>query len=149
MRGQVASSVTGGSHQPFSISSQSEDVGYSAYDSIQDPTKLHTHRFDVGFVDASATGYCPHSLHLYRTADGVVSFPYASGQVTNTVGPTQEPPSALVTEKPVIKKEGMKFDAAQLEVLNETLTRTAFPSIEEHAELARKLNTSVRRVQIW
>ncbi|KAI9570853.1 hypothetical protein HD554DRAFT_1989698, partial [Boletus coccyginus] len=75
-------------------------------------------------------------------------FPYASGQVTNTV-PTQEPASALVTEKPVIKKKGMRFDATQLEVLNETLTRAAFPSIEEHAELVWKLNTSVRRVQVW
>ena len=74
--------------------------------------------------------------------------PYARGQVTNSVL-TQEPASVLVTEEPVIKKKRKRADAAQLKVLNETYARTAFPSTEERAELARKLDMSARSVQIW
>ena len=74
--------------------------------------------------------------------------PYARGHVTNSVL-TQEPASVLVSEEPVIKKKRKRADAAQLKVLNETYARTAFPSTEERAELARKLDMSARSVQIW
>lgn len=68
--------------------------------------------------------------------------------MTNSVL-TQEPASVLVSEEPVIKKKRKRADAAQLKVLNETYARTAFPSTEERAELARKLDMSARSVQIW
>ena len=74
--------------------------------------------------------------------------PYARGPITNSVL-TQEPASMMVNEEPVIKKKRKRADAAQLKVLNETYARTAFPSTEERAELAKKLDMSARSVQIW
>lgn len=74
--------------------------------------------------------------------------PYARGAVTNSVL-TQEPTSVLTTDEPVIKKKRKRADAAQLKVLNEVYARTAFPSTEERAELAKKLDMSARSVQIW
>jgi hypothetical protein len=41
------------------------------------------------------------------------------------------------------------LDAEQLKVLNETYSRTAFPTTEERNELAKKLGMSARSVQIW
>lgn len=74
---------------------------------------------------------------------------YSRGSVTN-LPLTQEPVSVIPTaEEPVIKKKRKRADAAQLKVLNETYARTAFPSTEERAELARKLDMSARSVQIW
>ncbi|KAF8844660.1 homeobox-domain-containing protein [Paxillus ammoniavirescens] len=55
----------------------------------------------------------------------------------------------LPGEEPVIKKKRKRADAAQLKVLNETYARTAFPSTEERADLAKKLDMSARSVQIW
>jgi homeobox protein YOX1/YHP1 len=52
-------------------------------------------------------------------------------------------------DQPAIKKKRKRADAAQLKVLNETYARTAFPSTEERAELAKKLDMSARSVQIW
>lgn len=52
-------------------------------------------------------------------------------------------------ETPVIKKKRKRADAAQLKVLNETYDRTAFPSTEERADLAKRLDMSARSVQIW
>jgi homeobox protein YOX1/YHP1 len=49
----------------------------------------------------------------------------------------------------VIKKKRKRADAAQLKVLNETYDRTAFPSTEERADLAKRLDMSARSVQIW
>jgi homeobox protein YOX1/YHP1 len=51
--------------------------------------------------------------------------------------------------EPTIKKKRKRADARQLEVLNATYARTAFPSTEERAELAKKLDMSARSVQIW
>lgn len=55
----------------------------------------------------------------------------------------------VAIEEPTIKKKRKRADAAQLKVLNETYARTAFPSTEERAELAKKLDMSARSVQIW
>jgi homeobox protein YOX1/YHP1 len=49
----------------------------------------------------------------------------------------------------VIKKKRKRADARQLEVLNATYARTAFPSTEERAALAKQLDMSARSVQIW
>lgn len=48
-----------------------------------------------------------------------------------------------------IKPKRRRADANQLRTLNATYDRTAFPSTEERAELARKLGMSPRQVQIW
>jgi hypothetical protein len=54
------------------------------------------------------------------------------------------------TGKPAAKSTKRKrANAARLEFLNETYKRTAFPSTDERAELARKLDMTTRAVQIW
>ncbi|KAI0256316.1 hypothetical protein BJV78DRAFT_1278830 [Lactifluus subvellereus] len=51
--------------------------------------------------------------------------------------------------EPTIKKKRKRADARQLEVLNATYERTAFPSTEERAAIAKQLDMSARSVQIW
>ena len=58
-----------------------------------------------------------------------------------------EPPAEL--SEPTIKKKRKRADARQLEVLNSTYNRTAFPSTEERMKLAKDLDMSARSVQIW
>jgi len=101
----------------------------------------HSHQLSMGAVYSHERGVPAH-------VEAHGPSPYARGQVTNSVL-TQEPASVLVAEEPVIKKKRKRADAAQLKVLNETYGRTAFPSTEERAELARKLDMSARSVQIW
>ncbi|KAI9570848.1 hypothetical protein HD554DRAFT_318301 [Boletus coccyginus] len=74
-------------------------------------------------------------------------FPHARGQVTNTVT-TQEPPSVPIAEEPIVKKKDTSF-ADKRKVLNKTYARTPFPSIEECAELARKLDIPPQGVRDW
>jgi homeobox protein YOX1/YHP1 len=58
--------------------------------------------------------------------------------------------SAVVNEEASqVKKKRKRADAAQLEVLNEVYNRTAFPSTEERAAIAKKLDMTPRSVQIW
>ena len=59
------------------------------------------------------------------------------------------PVSPTSPEEPTIKKKRKRADAAQLKVLNETYSRTAFPSTEERIALAKMLDMSARSVQIW
>lgn len=42
---QAASSAAGGPHQPFSMSSQSEDVSHTSYGGSLSPTTLPAHTF--------------------------------------------------------------------------------------------------------
>ncbi|KAG1808176.1 uncharacterized protein BJ212DRAFT_662800 [Suillus subaureus] len=95
------------------------------------------------------------SIGMYPSERGVPAHveahgpsPYARGPITNTAL-TQEPAQMMDNEQPAIKKKRKRADAAQLKVLNETYARTAFPSTEERAELAKKLDMSARSVQIW
>ena len=71
--------------------------------------------------------------------------PYArnAGELVSTV----DYPS--VPSEPTIKKHRLRADARQLEVLNATYNRTAFPSTEERGALAIQLDISARSVQIW
>jgi hypothetical protein len=48
-----------------------------------------------------------------------------------------------------IKKTRKRADARQLEVLNAAYARTASPSTEECAQLAKELDISARSVRIW
>lgn len=107
----------------------------------QHPSMHHSHQLSLG-------GVYPHERGVPAHVEAHGPSPYARGQMTNSVL-TQEPTSVLVAEEPVIKKKRKRADAAQLKVLNETYARTAFPSTEERAELARKLDMSPRSVQIW
>jgi homeobox protein YOX1/YHP1 len=54
-----------------------------------------------------------------------------------------------MNEEPVMRRKRKRADANQLKVLNEVYNRTAFPSTDVRAELARKLDMSARSVQIW
>ncbi|KAH7888556.1 hypothetical protein F5I97DRAFT_1935060 [Phlebopus sp. FC_14] len=108
--------------------------------SSQLPSMHHAHQMPMGMY--------PPERGLPAQIEAHGPSPYARGAVTNSVL-TQEPSSVLVTEEPVIKKKRKRADAAQLKVLNETYARTAFPSTEERAELAKKLDMSARSVQIW
>ncbi|KAF9222560.1 homeobox-domain-containing protein [Gyrodon lividus] len=105
------------------------------------PSMHHSHQMSMG-------GMYPHERGLPAQVEAHGPSPYARGTVTNTVL-TQEPASVLVAEEPVIKKKRKRADVAQLKVLNETYSRTAFPSTEERADLAKKLDMSARSVQIW
>jgi len=64
------------------------------------------------------------------------------------VSPVDDEPQPGPGE-PTIKKKRKRADARQLEVLNATYARTAFPSTEERAALAKQLDMSPRSVQIW
>ncbi|KAI0063684.1 homeobox-domain-containing protein [Artomyces pyxidatus] len=75
-----------------------------------------------------------------------VQLPYArAAPVMSPVDAYDAPDSAEST----IKKKRKRADARQLEVLNNTYNRTAFPSTEERAALAKELDMSARSVQIW
>ena len=80
--------------------------------------------------------------------------PASSSRPTQSYAPYPRPPLAdyeppVETTEPQIKKKRKRADARQLEVLNGTYTRTAFPSTEERAQLAKDLDMSARSVQIW
>ncbi|THH19290.1 hypothetical protein EW146_g1856 [Bondarzewia mesenterica] len=51
--------------------------------------------------------------------------------------------------EPLVMKKRKRANATQLKILQETFARTAFPSTEERAELAKKLDMTPRGVQIW
>lgn len=50
---------------------------------------------------------------------------------------------------PTSKQRRKRADAWELYALNRMYARTAFSSTEEHRQLARGLDISARRVQIW
>ncbi|PPQ77184.1 hypothetical protein CVT25_011030 [Psilocybe cyanescens] len=80
--------------------------------------------------------------------------PYSRGSGSSHPPPPRSysPPPVSPTspgEEPTIKKKRKRADAAQLKVLNETYSRTAFPSTEERIALAKMLDMSARSVQIW
>ena len=52
-------------------------------------------------------------------------------------------------EELTIKRKRERADSAQLKVLDETYSRTAFPSMEERTALANMLDMSPRSIQIW
>ena len=52
-------------------------------------------------------------------------------------------------EELTIKRKRERADSAQLKVLDETYSRTIFPSMEERTALANMLDMSPRSIQIW
>ncbi len=65
-----------------------------------------------------------------------------------TMSPVDDEPHPDPSE-PTTKKGRKRADASNLEVLNATYARTASPSTEEQAALAKQLDMSARSVQIW
>ena len=120
-----------------------------SYPPVPDPRSHHTQQSSLHHShQLPMAGVYPSERGVPAHVEAHGPSPYARGHVTNSVL-TQEPASVLVAEEPVIKKKRKRADATQLKVLNETYARTAFPSTEERAELARRLDMSARSVQIW
>ena len=101
------------------------------------PANLH-HRQSMP-MGSSSVDRTPHMTRTSR------QLPYAhnAAELASTVDYPSDP------SKPTIKKKHKRADACQLEVLNATYNRTAFPSAEERAALAKLLGMSARSVQIW
>lgn len=78
-------------------------------------------------------------VHPYARYSGTPQYVEAEPEV---VIPPEEP------AKPT-KPKRKRADPVQLEVLNRTYQRTAFPSTEERAKLAEDLGMPPRSVQIW
>ncbi|KAA1474276.1 hypothetical protein DENSPDRAFT_321216 [Dentipellis sp. KUC8613] len=95
-------------------------------------------------VTQAAPSYQQGHANVERTSTSrsVASGPYARGAPTI-------PAVDYDIDEPAIKKKRKRADAHQLAILNDTYNRTAFPSTEERAELARKLDMTARSVQIW
>lgn len=83
----------------------------------------------------------PRSNSPYRAS--------GSAQVPPSQSSTPPPNSPTSPEESTVKKKRRRADATQLKVLNDTYSRTAFPSTEERIALAKALDMSARSVQIW
>ncbi|KAJ1305704.1 hypothetical protein OPQ81_010439 [Rhizoctonia solani] len=62
----------------------------------------------------------------------------------NTARVSHSPEEASET-----KPKRRRANAAQLQLLNDTYARTMFPTTEERADIARRINMTPRQVQIW
>ena len=115
--------------------------------SILSPTASYPPAY-VTYSTNSANAYSYHIPAMYEEVpwfDPRSSSPYSRNSGTSHVSHT--PPRAYTP--PPIKRKRKRADAAQLEVLNKTYNRTAFPSTEERIALAKMLDMSARSVQIW
>ncbi|KAF8268640.1 hypothetical protein EI94DRAFT_1727283 [Lactarius quietus] len=86
--------------------------------------------------------------HIARSS-AQLPYPRSAPQADMLPSPADYGPSSDSAEPTLIKKKRKRADARQLEVLNATYNRTAFPSTEERAALAKQLDMSARSVQIW
>ncbi|TFK44420.1 hypothetical protein BDQ12DRAFT_16188 [Crucibulum laeve] len=115
--------------------------GYSYHLPTQDHMSMAAQGHASMFEDMDGASAHPRSSSPYSRSSSQVSPP----NYTHTPPPV----SPTSPEEPTIKKKRKRADAAQLKVLNETYARTAFPSTEERAALAKQLDMSARSVQIW
>ena len=129
-------------------------AGYLQYQSL---THTHTSPYVSGSSRSSMPVAAPANPHHHHQ-----SMPMSPSSVDRT--PRMARPSAQLPyarsaaelaspvgypSDPTIKKKRKRADARQLEVLNATYNRTAFPSTEERAALAKQLDMSARSLQIW
>ncbi|KAG2078888.1 homeobox-domain-containing protein [Suillus decipiens] len=119
-----------------------------SYPPVPDPRHHSSQLPSVHHSQQMSIGMYPPDRGMPTHVEAHGPSPYARGPITNTAL-TQEPTPMMENDQPAIKKKRKRADAAQLKVLNETYARTAFPSTEERAELAKKLDMSARSVQIW
>jgi homeobox protein YOX1/YHP1 len=137
-------------------------AGYPQYQSLTH-TQTHTSPYISGSSRGSMPVAAPASPHHHqsipmghssvdRTPHPHIQVPRTSAQLPFARNaPEMASPVDYLSDssEPTIKKNRKRADARQLEVLNATYNRTAFPSTEEHAALAKQLDLSVRSVQIW
>ncbi|KAI9450415.1 hypothetical protein F5148DRAFT_1290819 [Russula earlei] len=88
----------------------------------------------------------PSSGELNLPTSRSAQHPYA--RAPPVMSPVEYDTQTESTE-PLIRKKRKRADARQLEMLSATYVRTAFPSTEERAQLAKDLDMSARSVQIW
>jgi homeobox protein YOX1/YHP1 len=121
--------------------SQTESYSYPAVQDMRDghPATAVSHQSQVMHMQHSS---------LQSRTEGRLSQPRTQSALSSAPHPSV-PSSVVVHEEPVIKKKRKRADANQLKVLNDVYNRTAFPSTEERADLARRLDMSARSVQIW
>jgi homeobox protein YOX1/YHP1 len=140
---------------PNPVYSSTPNPQYQSLTSTAYPAGLGPSRGTVAPVAATTPHYHHHHHHppapvthvpSDRQVQGsrVSALPYARPAMS----PVGYEPPAEVTE-PSIKKKRRRADARQLEALNSTYNRTAFPSTEERTQLAKDLDMSARSVQIW
>jgi homeobox protein YOX1/YHP1 len=84
--------------------------------------------------------------HTIPSSRGTMQLPYARVPTAPSPVPYDVPPKI---PGPTIKTKRKRLDARQLEALNRAYARTAYPSTEQRQQLARHLDISPRRVQIW
>lgn len=95
-----------------------------------------------------------HTANGNTGAQNSMLSPTLSTTSSSTAQSTTSASTATATNgtgsgNPPLKPKRRRADANQLRTLNATYDRTAFPSTEERAELARKLGMTPRQVQIW
>ena len=113
---------------------------------LRSPQSVYSPASSLPQYQPHATTACPAEHSLPR---GAILTVVPNARVPTSPSPVpHDVPSE--TADPIIKKRCRKrVDARQLEALNGMYARTAFPSTEERQQLARDLDMSARRVQIW
>lgn len=91
------------------------------------------------------------ALHLTEMPKFVVP----SSRIPRVEATTYSPPNSTTRvsfddeDTAETKPKRRRANEAQLSLLNETYSRTMFPTTEERAEIARRINMTPRQVQIW
>ncbi|KAI0293260.1 hypothetical protein BC826DRAFT_391625 [Russula brevipes] len=127
--------------------------GYPQYQSLESAA-YPGHSSSRGTTTAAVNSSWPQSMQMsHAPLDRTIpnsrnstQHPYSRDDPHITRVNIELPPDPQA--EPVIKKR-KRSDARQLEVLNATYARTAFPSTEECAALAKQLDMSAGSVQIW
>ncbi|KAI0728152.1 homeobox-domain-containing protein, partial [Fomitopsis betulina] len=137
-------------YAPYVEGHQPQNHGSFYAPQAPDPRNLPPPLPTMGYDPAASMMPRRSSMSVDRSASTRLSVHGVSPYPRNP--PMGGPPSYTPepqAQEPAIKKKRKRADAEQLKVLNETYNRTAFPSTEERADLAKRLNMSARSVQIW
>ncbi|ETW80428.1 hypothetical protein HETIRDRAFT_169178 [Heterobasidion irregulare TC 32-1] len=123
-------------YQPVATSTYPTDPNASRMTAHGQPVASQHHHMQMGHPSVERT----------VSSRNVASLPYSRGP------PVMSPidyDTAESSAEPTIKKKRKRADPHQLKILNDVYARTAFPSTEERADLAKRLDMSARSVQIW
>ena len=123
-------------YQPVATSTYPTDPNASRTMAHGQPVASQHHHMQMGHPSVERT----------VSSRNVASLPYSRGP------PVMSPidyDTAESSAEPTIKKKRKRADPHQLKILNDVYARTAFPSTEERADLAKRLDMSARSVQIW
>ena len=140
----------------------------SSYPINHEPYYIHSSAYPPFHGSPLDNRHLPHPLPLHFPPDSHMH-PHRSSHPSEWNSGSQRPDTHLVSpyarnpregvshspqepspvDFPIVKKKRKRADAAQLKILNDVYNRTAFPTTEERAELAKRLDMSARSVQIW